>query len=989
MMDRVAVTNNESYPGDKHMGKKQRKLAQSASDETNNLSLNVNRTAVSLAVASALAGAPAITNVAHAQDDEEVIEEIVTIGVRMSILDSVATKRNSDVISDVVDAGALGSLPDQSIADSLGRVPGVTTVRDSGQSSQLNIRGMNGDFIQTTLNGREQASTAGYTESTRWMSFDQYPAELITQAAVFKSPKASHIEGGVAGIVDLKTVNPLDAPKPHNFVATARYSLNDAAEDIGGDESGTRLSLSYQGKFMDDTVGVALGISTLEQPNSFVAAFAGADDADQLSYDNSADWDNDGSNDFRSRGFKWQSGTGTDDRDGVMASFVYQPTDNFKAQLDYFRSEFEREDLRHGIVASGLGKDAALIDVTNPTVVNGLVTSATVAAVDPALANRNHPWFEARTEDQTTQADSDSLGLNLEWHVTDSSTIRLDWSSSEGDKTRKDRIASMHAYEFGTDGGGNPTWQELAGQSLTYQLNGDSIPTGTFSGVDFTDMGTMRLSRYEEYPHTYTDEIDAIKLDFVQDVEWGAITSFEVGVRVSERTLDSDRGTFQYGSRAGQFTGWCDRNMTTGANAIPCEPQSLDGFVTVQSTPGAPDHLVITDLEGLATTIFGPGNFRGGKVWSDDWTFIESGAVDEEVDAIYAMVNFDFEWGNVPVSGNFGIRYVETDVKASGIQKICDPGQCTLPVITDSVGETRDNYGPITYGPEYSDTLPALNLNFELSDEDVIRFAAAKVIGRPPAAQLKGGAGSWNSGPGTEFNVWSKGSPYLDPFRATQYDLSYEHYFEDGGAFTAALFWKDIDSLIEQHTFPAPFDFDSIGITIPDGFLPGVYETWRNNDNGGYIRGIELAGTRTFDGLPGIWSGLGATASYSYTESETEVAGGQFYGQNLPIPGLSENVFSATVFFDYEGFSAHVNTRYRDEYILNIPIPGSSTPVFSQPYQTVDAQASYLWENGLAVVFSVNNLTDEPNIVEYGVDDAFGEYREFGRQFYLGVNYKY
>ena len=113
------------------MPKKKRDRAQSKSSETSDLGLSNGRTAVSLAVASALAGAPLVTNVAHAQDDE-VIEEIVTIGVRMSILDSVATKRNADAISDVIDAGALGSLPDNSIADALGRVPGVTTVRDSG-----------------------------------------------------------------------------------------------------------------------------------------------------------------------------------------------------------------------------------------------------------------------------------------------------------------------------------------------------------------------------------------------------------------------------------------------------------------------------------------------------------------------------------------------------------------------------------------------------------------------------------------------------------------------------------------------------------------------------------------------------------------------------------------------------------------------------------------------------------------------------------------
>ena len=263
------------------MAKKQRNRAQTVSSESNDLSLNTRRTAVSLAVAAALSGAPLMANVAHAQDDQ-VIEEIVTIGVRMSILDSVATKRNSDVISDVVDSGPLGTLPDQSIADSLGRLPGVTTIRDSGQSSQLNIRGMNGDFIQTTLNGREQVSTAGYSEATRWSSFDQYPAELINQAAVYKSPKASQIEGGVAGIVELKTANPLDAPKDHNFVANVRFSLNDAADSYGGDDSGERYTLSYQGKFADDKFGIAAGYSFLEQPNAFVFSRAGADS--QLGY---------------------------------------------------------------------------------------------------------------------------------------------------------------------------------------------------------------------------------------------------------------------------------------------------------------------------------------------------------------------------------------------------------------------------------------------------------------------------------------------------------------------------------------------------------------------------------------------------------------------------------------------------------------------------------------------------------------------------------
>jgi iron complex outermembrane receptor protein len=924
----------------------------------------------------------------YAQNSGDGLEEVVVTGFRSTIVNAVDAKRNADSVADVIDAGALASLPDQSIADALGRIPGVTTVRDSGQSSQLNIRGMNGDFIQTTLNGREQASTSGYTESTRWMAFDQYPAELITQAAVYKSPKASHIEGGVAGLVDLKTIDPLKSNQEHSFNANLRASYNDGADAVGADEYGNRISLSYQGKFADDKVGVAVGYSHLEQPNSFTGARAGADG--QIGYEATEDWNGDQVNDARARAFQWQAGNGSDTRDGYLATVVFQPVDNFKAQLDYFKSKFDRDDLRHGITVGGL-QNSSMFDLINPTVVNNAVTGATVAITDPANSNDASPWFEARSEDQSTTADTDSWGLSGEWNINDANTLSFDIARSEGTKTRKDRIVSMHAYDLTTNANGELTdWVEAAGQSFTYVGNGDGIPTATFNGVDFTDTSKMRLSRYEEYPHLYTDKVDSAKIDYKLELDWGALKSLEAGIRVSSREFDSRRGAFLYGSRDGQYNGYCADNLTTGVNLIACTPKEVDGFVEVQSVKGAPDHLVVTNMDGLATSIFGAGNYKGRQAFSQDWTFVESGLLEEDVTAYYLMANIDTEIGSVGVTGNFGVRVVETDVKSSGVQNV---GAGNGQQITDDVGVTSDSYDYVTFGPEYRDTLPALNLNFSITDNDIVRFAAAKVMSRPPVGQLKGGAGSWNSTNNageTEYNVWTKGSPYLDPFRATQIDVSYERYFDEGDAATIAIFWKDIESLIEkQYLAPGTVNFADLGIEIPAGMVPGAFETFVNNDNGGYIRGVEVAFTNTFTNLPGALSGLGMTASYSYTESETSISGGNLYGQSLPLPGLSRNVWSATGFWDVGSFSTHINVRYRDGFILNMPIPGSSTPVEAQDYLTMDAQASYAFDNGVDIVFSINNLTDEPSVTSYSQDGVLGEYKEFGRQYYMGINYKF
>jgi phosphoribosylformimino-5-aminoimidazole carboxamide ribotide isomerase len=972
---------------------KKRNKAQSVSNIRKD-SLNVSRTAVSLAVAAALHGVSVITNPVLAQDND-VMEEIVTIGVRTSILNSVDSKRMADSISDVVDAGALGSLPDASIADALGRVPGVTTIRDSGQSSELNIRGMNGDFIQTTLNGREQASTAGYSAGTRWMSFDQYPAELINQAAVYKSPKASQLEGGVAGIVELRTVNPLAAPNEHNVVLNARLSRNDAASDFGGDEDGYRLSGSYQGKFADDTFGIAAGVSVLDQPNAFIMSRAGADDSDSVGYGG----DGTPGNEFFPRAFQWQAGTGTDERLGAMITAVWEPTDKIRAKVDYFRSEFERDDERTGLTASGFRESAAANNnITGQVINNGIVTSASISPIDPAIydGDRNHAWFEARTEDQTTEADSDTYGLTLEWYPTDTSTVVFDAYHSEGTKTRVDRIATMHAYEFDHNGPG--TFREVPGQVMTYQLNGSGFASADFTGVDFTDPATMRLGRYERYPHEYTDEIDAFKVDFRQDLEWGWISGVETGVRFSDREFAAERGTWQYGGREGLFDNgggdaWCEANDTDFGNSpIPCAPQSVDGFVAVQSLPGVPDHFAITDIQGLGDSIFGVGNDAPLDTFADSWTFINDTTLTEETEAIYLMFNLDFTLGNVPVRGNIGVRYVESDVKSAGLR---DVGAGNGTSITDDRGVTQDNLAFVSSGPEYNDTLPALNLAFELTDNDIIRFAAASVMSRPPVGNMTSASGSWSGADtpqGTEYNVWNDGSPFLDPFRADQLDLSYEHYFDTNGGVSVAVFWKDIEALVEGPTQFTDVDPDSVGVVVPPGHFLNIYQTWINNDKGGYIRGIELAATGTFDMLPGIWRGLGATASYSFTESETEITGGSIVGNDtiLPLPGLSENVWSATVFWDIGDFSAHVNTRYRDEYIQRIPIPGSTAPVFAESYTTVDAQVSYNWPDlGLSVVLSGNNLTDEEAVSSYAVSGTLGEIRTFGRQFYLGVNYQY
>ena len=91
------------------MSKRSRKNAQKVSSETNNLALNLPRSAISIAVAAALPGALMLPGAALAQDaDEEVIEEIVTTGYRSSLMNSINTKRNaSSIVEAISSAGSV------------------------------------------------------------------------------------------------------------------------------------------------------------------------------------------------------------------------------------------------------------------------------------------------------------------------------------------------------------------------------------------------------------------------------------------------------------------------------------------------------------------------------------------------------------------------------------------------------------------------------------------------------------------------------------------------------------------------------------------------------------------------------------------------------------------------------------------------------------------------------------------------------------------
>ncbi|WP_372627634.1 TonB-dependent receptor [Arsukibacterium sp.] len=947
----------------------------------NKFKLSLLSLAVSAAGLSSLAVAqqqpPAEDNAA----EEQQVEVIQVRGFASSLFRSLDSKRFGDVVSETISADDLGALPDVSIADALTRLPGISAVRTGGQAAEINIRGMSGGFVFSTLNGREQVSTSG----KRNIEFDQYPSELINSAAVYKSPKASLIEGGVAGTVELKTASVLLNEKDHSFNANLRGMFNDRADEVpDGQDTGHRFSFSYQGKFLDNTLGLALGYARLYQP-SVATQFVG------LAYNGRKDVTGDEQNEFISEGFEIQHLGGEETRNGYLGSLEWQPHDAFSLKADAFISQFDKESFARGFRVK-FGGDAAAVG--NPVLNNRSVIGGTFNRTSQSFTR-----VEIVNDDNRDYDEVKSFGVAANWDVNDRTKLVFDVSHSTADSNFRNGLLWALVAEDATVA--SP--QLDTNVSISYLLNGLDLPSIGFNQADtFSDIDRVMVSKYGIYPFVNSDEVNAVKLDLSYDLDLPVVRSVEVGVRYSERTYSNDRSVFEYGSDGGFLNSQPPLRLT--ADMVDVVDFSGD-FATY------PSYLAI-DLDKALNAWFPEGVPQPVQTWGagnvgvvnrdltsnvdTSWSVLQSGEVYEDVLAAYLMANLDTEIFDLPLTGNIGVRRVTTDQSATDLTDVGGDVLLGAQNITDDAGLVNNQYAPGILGDKYTHYLPSINLNLNLTDNTYLRFAAAKVISRPPINRLASNT-SINISDDGEISGSSSNSPFLRPFEANQFDLSYEYYFSSG-AVVAALFYKDIQNFINDFTIQE-FDFAGAGFAVPDVIINedgvprttfnGAFSTAVNNDRGGYIRGLELAYTHVFDFLPDFWSGLGVSGSYSYTESEIELIN-DLGGEAIitTFEGLSKNVFNGTLFWEHEGVEARVNARYRSPFVSSqVGIDEQITNFDSE--LVVDMQFGYEFNDNLKLLFQVNNLTDEPTKSYFGDKAQTGTLQFFGRQYFVGAVYSF
>jgi iron complex outermembrane receptor protein len=917
-----------------------------------NTAFKLSPVAAGCAVFMALA-----TQAAYAQDTSgqdaaatgattSAVQTVQVTGIRRGIEAAISVKKNSDSIVEAISAEDLGKLPDQSIAESLARLPGVTTQRDvHGNASIISIRGMSGDFSTGLLNGREQVSTG----DSRTIEFDQYPGELLSGVVVYKTPDAGVIGQGLSGTVDMQTVRPLDF-KERTMAVNYRREKSGLGLDYAKGK-GNRFTFSYIDQFADRQIGVAFGFARLQGVGPQNSRFNG--------WGGGTTTYNGQTVNIPQNGAEGYTETYRQARNGFMGVVQYRPSREFSSTLDLFYSKYDRSTRNLGIQmplndtgnspTSPYDKPSQLI---NATLSGADVVSGSVNNVRPIIRNDNEVYNDV----SKSLGWNNKLKLNQDW----TASLDLSWNSAQREGVNLETYASTAAN--------NPTTIGFTRGSLAYT---SSVDLGNPANIVLTDPqgwgGADIQAGYVKFPHVY-DRIGAVRFDVSRDLPEGLpFNKFSAGVNLSNRSKT--------------------RSYTEGL-------LSIKGGVGPYATAPVPagSTAMIAGLTGLSAVSFDAAAALNSAytvspkqhpdIYNKDWT------VREKIDTAFTKVGIDTETFGIPLRGSAGLQYVHTSQESTAfsVDKTQGPDDLHRPTTT------------VTQGTSYNDVLPSLNLIGDLGNQQALRFSLEKIMARPQLQQMRA-SGSFGYDASKGILSGSGGNPSVKPFRAKGADLSYEKYWDSQAYVSAAVFYRKLDSYIINTDTAVDFTPYLVGGFVPKDIngrpiTSGTFNTPMNG-TGGNIKGVELAASLPLKVLTRYLDGFGVVANVAQNASSVAIPNttDNNAGGNMALPGLSKRTANLTVYYEKNGFSARAAETYRSDFIGEVATnTGDRQLTFVEGTKVLDLQFGYEIQSGpmknLSFLLQMNNMSNSHFKRYRDKKDNVIEDRPLGRSILFGLNYK-
>ena len=919
--------------------------------------------AVRSALGLALLTPPALV-LAQSSGDSAIAEVVVT-GIRASVEQSIEAKRNAGSVQEVVSAEDIGKMPDKNVADSLTRVPGVTTSSASAneggfdENDRVSMRGTNPSLTQTLINGHGVAAGDWFVlnqvqQVGRSVSYTLLPSELVSQIIVHKSSEASLVEGGVAGSVDIITRRPLDFTKPLTVQGTVGAVYAEKPDKTDG-----QYSLLGNWKNDANTFGVLvqgfLEKRHLRRDGVEVLGYETIKPGSPLAVSNPD-----------LSGVQYPASIGAAfftqerERKGGLIDLQLKPNEDLSFDLSGFYSKLDASNynrnylswMTHFIALGGQFPSAA-----NPTGVatqaplpgyvirnNTLVSASWAGVTTPAPGTLYGVYDQISRPDES--ASSEFVTLESTWRATEvlSFSGQLGTSEGHGKTPTQDVSETQPGTALGTaytlHGTGNaPSFGFGNLNNTTPFAGGQPIVFGWIFGAQDVDV---------------KDEENWAKLDSTYAVNNDAWTDLKFGVRYQTHQRSSHHAIAQGPTFSGPNGGG-----TSPANY----PTTFDNYPSDFTTFGGsiPQNVWFWTPAQLAA-YNGPGLANRDPLSREYYQYAFD--VKEKNSAAYIQADFKGDkW-----SANVGLRYVNTDEHAVTFTQVAanTPGAVTTSAFGPFIGIPVDH--------TYNDILPSANFKYDLAQDVVARFAVSKTMTRPDYSAIAGFTDLSPPATAGGTGTGSGGNPDLKPIRSTNYDAGIEWYFARRSLLSAGLFYMDLNNYVGYGSVTRSYlTFSS---SAPQGANVPYLLTVPVNAQG-RVQGVELA----YQQALGEYFGVQANYTYADGKQTSLVTNG-----DDRLVGTSKNTYSTSAYFENQKFSARVSYTWRSAFFSGL----DRNSAFSQDdIGALAASLQYTLNDMFSFTLDGQNLNN-PTLKYYSLNkDQPRAFYKNGAQYYFTVRAKF
>ena len=921
------------------------------------------------AAAPAPAAAPAN---AAAPDDSA--NQIVVSGFRKSLEAALTLKRDSVAAVDAIVAEDIAKFPDQNLAESLQRIPGIAISRDGGEGRQITVRGLGGQFTTVRLNGlQSQAATfnagsGGGANRERAFDFNLFASELFKTLIVHKTAEAQLDEGSLGAVVDLNTGHPLGAKDGLHGAVSASGYYNDLSRNLS-----PKLSGLINWKSPDGTLAVNASAAysegkTLELGNNTTrwgqAAFksvtlggvttscfnAAGNYVSSTSCDQAA-------LSFHPRIPRYGVISHDRKRLGVTGAIEWQPTDRTHVEIDGLYSRYK--EIRTEKWAEVLFRtNENQIAVVNPTydASNNMITGTFNNAFD------RHENYYQDQRDTFVQVNG-----RIDQQLTDKLKVTLSGGAS---RAKADIPIATTLMLDNLSATGTPN-----SQGYVYDYTNMRSPLLAFGtgASDPTNPANYQFTTIRDRPNSVTNKFRTAKLDF----EWDVAEGFKARLGGFYRQFDfisvsgiRDATACAAKGATPTFGPGTSAICTSAAAGYPLSafPAITTDLVTLGNNgqpAGTTQSYVIANLD--SGTAFSGLYGRSAAPTTD---IGNNRSVREREKGFYFQVDAKGNLLGLDYSLAAGMRYIKTDVASTG---------------NNLSATTPATAIPTTLTNSYDNWLPSLNVNFFPTRNVIVRFAVADVMTRPSLGNLSPSA----SIDQTNLKI-SYGNPGLQPAIATNYDAGIEWYFAPQSVLSVAAFSKNVRaSTLTSALSGQTFASSGLSTGVLNPTLPGFKDAVTNGDPGNWtitrivnsattqnIKGIELGLQLPFTFLPGALRHFGGIFNATFTKSNvnytglqgavTAVAPGTKSGLATaplltvvgPFVNASKRQFNATLYYEDTRFGVRASYSYRGPYFDSVSSGNSNVFDGFSAIKTLDASARFSVTSYLDLTVDGNNLLD-------------------------------